>query len=51
MDLTAAEYRAKAAELLAPRHCLNPTPERVEQAAVWARLAVSAAISETKQED
>lgn len=51
VDMTAREYREKAVELLNPGHYINPRPERVEQAAIWAQLALSAAISEQKQEN
>jgi hypothetical protein len=45
--LTAAEYRKRAVLLLRSRHPDDLPDETVRQADVWARLAVSASISET----
>ena len=44
-DMTAAELRDRAIRRLtaSPR----PTPDDITEAGVWARIAVSAAISET----
>lgn len=46
--MTSAEYRARAVELLTARNCHDLPHEFVEQAAVWAQLAASAAVTETQ---
>ncbi|MFI5803014.1 hypothetical protein [Streptomyces sp. NPDC051561] len=45
--MTSEEYRAKAEDLLTSRHRSDLPGVYVEQAAVWAQLAVAAAITET----
>lgn len=46
--MTAAELRTRAISLLAPTYT-TPTPEAVARADVWARLALSASISEASE--
>ncbi|WP_187280265.1 hypothetical protein [Streptomyces sp. IB2014 016-6] len=48
--LTSTEYRARAERLLTEKQGFSEVPERnVRQAAVWADLAIAAAIEETGQ--
>jgi hypothetical protein len=49
--MTAAEYRKRAELLLRSRHPDDLPDRTVRQADVWARLAVSASISETAAQD
>ncbi|GGO46436.1 hypothetical protein GCM10012287_16760 [Streptomyces daqingensis] len=49
--MTAAEYRERAEALLTSRHHSELREQTIQQADVWARLAVSAAISETAAQD
>ncbi|MEV5940317.1 hypothetical protein [Streptomyces sp. NPDC051994] len=49
--MTADEYRRKAERLLTDRNGFSELPERqIREADAWAKLAISAAISENKQE-
>lgn len=51
--MNAAEYRQKAEKLLSPKGAsvMPPSDRDVREAAVWARLAVSAATSESQAAD
>lgn len=45
--MTSAEYRARAVDALTPEGLhTRPKPEAMAEADVWAKLAISAAISE-----
>lgn len=47
--MTAAEYRKQAERLLTASRVDRITEEELQEADVWSRLAVSAAISEQKE--
>jgi hypothetical protein len=48
--MTADQYRKRAVELLTSKQGFSELPDRqIREADVWARLAVSAAISEQTQ--